>query len=69
MEETGMGTATEIETGSGIRTKARKVRTGHAQQESTSLEALMTEERVASETNGVVGISVSLGQWSANDVR
>ena len=57
MKETGTGTATEIETRTGIRTKADKVRTDHAQQESTSLEAPITEERVASETSGVVGNS------------
>jgi hypothetical protein len=43
----------EIETGT--RTKAGKVRTDHAQQESISSEAPITEERVASETSGVVG--------------
>ena len=55
MKETGIGTGTEIETGTGTRTKAGKVRTDHAQQESISLEAPITEERVASETSGVVG--------------
>src|SRR5579864_7233846 len=59
MKETGIETATEIETGTGtvIRTKAGKVRTHHAPQESTPLEAPITEERVASETGGVVGSS------------
>ncbi len=53
----GTGTEIEIETGTGIRTKAAKVRRDHAQQESTSLEAPITEQRVASETSGVVGNS------------